>query len=68
MEAALQGPGTAGTDIAGTAWGIFQGCTYWSNHGARGTADNRFASTLVGQNNITTNRVFSRLLEMADAD
>lgn len=66
MADALTGAGQR--EIAGTGWGLFNGVTFYANHTARGSADSRFASTLIGQNNIAANRVFTRLLEMADAD
>jgi diadenosine tetraphosphatase ApaH/serine/threonine PP2A family protein phosphatase len=65
MDAAMKGAGQA--EIAGTGLGLFNGCTYYANHTARGSADNRFASTLVGQNNLTLNRTFKGLLELTDA-
>jgi len=63
IEAALKSPGS---DVTGsTAWDLFNGVTYYANHMARGTNDNRFASTLVGQNNVHANKVFGKLLELA---
>jgi len=64
MEAAVKGAGQA--EIAGTAWGVFNAATYRANHNARGGADARFASTLVGQNNICLNRLYKGLVELAN--
>lgn len=61
MESALKGAGA----VEGTGWGLMNGCTYFSNHRARGTADSRLASTLTGQNNVSMNRVYQTLVEMA---
>lgn len=63
MEAALTGAGA----VEGTAWGLFNGATFHANHGARGSADKRMASTFLGQNNVVLNRLYKSLTEMADA-
>lgn len=63
MEAALSG---AGQDVdRDTGWHLFNGATYYANHTARGSRDNRFASTLVGYNNTQLNKLFGQLVEMA---
>ncbi len=63
MENALTGAGQR--EIAGTAWGVFNGATYYANHRARGSNDNRLASTLMGSNNGDLNRLFTGLMELA---
>lgn len=63
MEAALKGAGQA--EIAGTGWALLNAATYRANHSARGSNDARFASTLLGQNNICLNKLFKGLVEMA---
>lgn len=63
MEAALKGAGQR--EIAGTGWGLFNGATYYANHKAKGSADSRFASTTLGNNNAHLNRLFTGLMQMA---
>jgi phage/plasmid-like protein (TIGR03299 family) len=64
MKAALSGPGA---DVVGmTGWGWLNAATYYANHKARGTADSRFTSALIGDSNTKVNRLASRLLELAD--
>lgn len=69
FEGARKSPGTYLTprDADGgiNAWALFNGITYWANHGARGTADSRLTSTLVGQNAANANRAFSALMKAA---
>jgi len=63
MEAALTGAGQS--EVAGTAWGLFNGATYYFNHKARGAAGDRMASTLLGANNARLNTLMGNLLELA---
>lgn len=62
IDAALNGPGA--DVVGGTAWGWLNGATYYANHKARGTADSRFTSALIGDSNAKVNRLASNLLQL----
>jgi len=62
MKSALIG---AGADLRrDTAWGLFNGVTYYENHLAKGTKDSRLASTFMGTNNANMNKIYTKLLEL----
>lgn len=50
----------------GTAWGVFNAVTYWADHLASRTADKRLERAWVGKTAQTKDRVFAKLLDMAD--